>query len=446
MASPSDQATVAFRTLGCRLNQAETDQMAEDLIDLGFEVVPESSNPDVVVINTCTVTQEATRTSRRISRNAVRDHADALVVVAGCYAVAEPAEASGIEGVGVVASNEDKEKIAGIVAERLGIQSGPRNLLQIRKRMPPARTRLNLKAQTGCDEFCTFCIIPHTRGALRSYPLADLLASARRKVSEGARELVLTGVHLGKYGWDTGNPEAALIALLEGLLEIDGLMRIRLSSILSRHVTQRLIDLMASDERLCRFLHIPLQSGDDAVLERMNRPYRMDEYLEVIGQVKTQIPEIGITTDVIVGFPGETAEQFERTLQVVEHVRFLKLHVFRYSARPGTPSATYPDQVPEPEKRSRSKELIALGNSLRLEFHQSQVGRQVEVFVEEAFDSGEVAGHTDNFVRVRFPAPRELSERLALASVESASVDSVAGTLVRPVAFEDAHPRGSYPA
>lgn len=442
MASPRDSGTVAFRTLGCRLNQAETDQMAEDLMQLGFEVVPESSDPDVVVINTCTVTQEATRTSRRMSRNAIRDHPDALVVVAGCYAVAEPQEAASIEGVGLIASNEDKERLAQIIGERLGVDTAPQNLLQIRPRPLHGRTRTNLKVQTGCDEFCTFCIIPHTRGSLRSYPLENLLDGARRKVEDGARELVLTGVHLGKYGWDTGDPDDALIALLEGLLEIAGLVRIRLSSILSRHVSPRLVGLMAAEPRLCRFLHIPLQSGDDSVLERMNRPYRIGEYLEVVDLVKSEIPEIGLTTDVIVGFPGETNEQFQRTLEVVDHVRYLKLHVFRYSARPGTPSASFPDQVDEPEKRRRSKELISLGNSLREEFHATQVGREVEVFVEETFDSGDVAGHTDNFVRVRFPAPPALAERLALVSVESASVESVTGRLVRPVAFADAHPRG----
>lgn len=478
--------TVAFRTLGCRLNQAETDLIAEDLLALGFDVVGEGDEPDVVVVNTCTVTHEATRGSRHEARAAVQRSPEALVVVAGCYAVAEPEEAAGIEGVGMVAGNDEKDRLAGLIASRLGLGFSPpdsfqgpawasgagsaagvtvggmRGLMQIGPRpawaptgpgrqsplrgFPGAdRTRVNLKVQTGCDEHCTFCIIPATRGPLRSLPLDELLERARRKAAEGTRELVLTGVHLGKYGWDAGRPDEALVRLLEGMLEIDGLARIRLSSILCRHLTPAVVRLFATEERLCRFFHVPLQAGADRVLERMHRPYRIAEYLEAVEQVKQEVPGAGIATDAIVGFPGETAEEFDQTVEVVERVGFLKVHAFRYSPRAGTPSASWPDQVPEQEKKRRSRELIAAANRTREAYHCRQVGLCREVLVESRSANGELHGNTDDFVRVSFEtstAADELVGRLVLVRVEEARLSGVRGTFERAVEWGEGKPRG----
>jgi threonylcarbamoyladenosine tRNA methylthiotransferase MtaB len=454
---------VAFRTLGCRLNQAETDLMAEDLLALGFRVVAEGEDPDVVVINSCTVTHEATRGSRHEARAAAQRSPGALVVVAGCYAVAEPEEASGIEGVGLVAGNDEKDHLADLIAERLGVARRP-GLLQIGHRpgwapgptprpgealrgFPGAdRTRVNLKVQTGCDEFCTFCIIPHTRGPLRSLPLDGLLERARQKAAEGTRELVLTGVHLGKYGWDIGRPDVALVRLLEGMLAIDGLARIRLSSILCQHLTPAVVGLFAAERRLCRFFHVPLQAGDDRTLERMNRPYRIGEYLEAIDRVQAEVPGAGIATDAIVGFPGETAQEFDRTVEIVERVGYLKVHAFRYSARAGTPSATWPGQVSEPEKKRRSKELIAAANRTRRHCHDRQVGRLREVLVESRSDGGDLSGNTDDFVRVSFPAPAPQAGAgvvgsLALVRVAEADQSGVRGSFERAVPWEEADPR-----
>jgi threonylcarbamoyladenosine tRNA methylthiotransferase MtaB len=493
--------TVAFRTLGCRLNQAETDLMAEDLLALGFQVVAEGEDPDVVVVNTCTVTHEATRGSRHEARAAAQRSPGALVVVAGCYAVAEPEEAAAVEGVGMVAGNDEKDRIAGLIAARLGLDrpatvpSPVRGLMQIGSRPawapaeaapdgpslpgfpgaapaphgpplpgfrdvrgavpaphgPPLRgfpgadrTRVNLKVQTGCDEHCTFCIIPATRGPLRSLPMGDLLERARRKAGEGTRELVLTGVHLGKYGWDVGRPDEALVRLLEGLLEIDGLARIRLSSILCRHLTPAVVGLFASEPRLCRFFHVPLQAGADRVLERMHRPYRVAEYLDAVERVKQDVPGAGIATDVIVGFPGETPEEFEQTLEVVERVGFLKVHAFRYSPRAGTPSASWPEQVSEQEKKRRSRELIAAANRTREAYHRRQVGLLREVLVESRSDRGLLNGTTDDFVRVSFEAPpvaEALIGNLALVRVEEATPSGVRGRFETAVGWEEANPR-----
>jgi threonylcarbamoyladenosine tRNA methylthiotransferase MtaB len=413
---------VAFTTLGCRLNQAESDHMAEELRALGY-VSEGADRPDVVVINTCTVTREATKASRGAIRRAVRAHPNAKVVVIGCYAVSNPEEIEAIEGVDAILSNEDKEAFV----EALGARTATRPLLQIRApgesnalSTGPVRVRANLKVQTGCDEWCSFCIIPTTRGPLRSYSEDDLVAEAQARARAGARELVLTGVHLGKYSYDRQGSEHELVRLLERLLSIDGLLRIRLSSILSRHLTDELISLIADEPRLCRHLHVPLQSGDDSILKAMNRPYDVAEYISSVEKVKSAAPGVALATDVIVGFPGESEEAFENTMTVVGRIGFSKLHVFRYSARPGTPAAGMAEE-PAPEvKRDRSRRLISLGNEIRQRFLNDHLRRDLQVLVEDARVVEEArvcSGQTDDYVRVWFEGNRHLGEVVRVRGV-----------------------------
>jgi threonylcarbamoyladenosine tRNA methylthiotransferase MtaB len=396
---------VTFSTLGCRLNQAESDLMAEDLATYGVELAGSDESPDVVVVNTCTVTREATKASRMAIRRAIRSHPDARVVVIGCYAVSDPEEVEAIEGVDAVLSNNDKEHFA----EVLGTKPGLAPLLQIgmrpRERALPHRARANLKVQTGCDEWCTFCIIPTTRGPLRSLDEDGLVAEARARAAAGARELVLTGVHLGKYGYDRGGDERDLIRLLRRLLDIDGVWRLRLSSILSRHLTDELISFIADEPRICRHLHVPLQSGDDGVLSAMHRPYDIDEYLSSVSRAKVALPGLALATDIIVGFPGETDVAFAATMDVVRHVHFSKLHVFRYSARPGTAAAEMAGEVSPGVKKERSKRLIDLGNEIRGRFLGEHLNRPLEVLVEderEVDGTSVCSGQTDDYVRVWF--------------------------------------------
>ncbi|MGH2693634.1 MAG: tRNA (N(6)-L-threonylcarbamoyladenosine(37)-C(2))-methylthiotransferase MtaB [Actinomycetota bacterium] len=422
--------TVAFTTLGCRLNQAESDLMAEDLASHGVAPVASGEDPDIVVVNTCTVTREATKASRSAIRRAARSHPGARVVVIGCYAVSDPDEVASIEGVHVVLNNEDKESFA--TALRARAPTAP--LLQIggiRKSELdlPYRVRANLKVQTGCDEWCTFCIIPMTRGPLRSLDQDDLVAEARAGVAAGARELVLTGVHLGKYSYDRGGDEGDLIRLLQRLLDIESVWRIRLSSILSRHLTPELISFMASEPRVCRHLHVPLQSGDDGVLGAMHRPYAIDEYVAAVEHARDALAGLALATDIIVGFPGETEEAFEATMDVVHRLRFSKLHVFRYSARPGTAAADMDAVVPTEVKKDRSKRLIALGNEIRAEFLREHLFRPLEVLVEDERQVDGVrvcSGQTDDYVRVWFEASDLLG---SLVEVEGQEVraDGVRG-------------------
>ncbi|MDQ3752456.1 MAG: tRNA (N(6)-L-threonylcarbamoyladenosine(37)-C(2))-methylthiotransferase MtaB [Actinomycetota bacterium] len=403
--SSSGAPTVAFTTLGCRLNQAESDSMAEQMAAAGVGL-SDTGDPDVVIVNTCTVTREATKASRSALRRAARAHPGAKVVAIGCYAVSDPEEVACIEGVDVVLGNDAKER----VAAALGVTERRSPLLQIappgrRSAVQAVRVRANLKAQTGCDEWCTFCIIPKTRGPLRSFDADGLVDEARRRVEAGARELVLTGVHLGKYGYDVGDDESSLIQLWRRLLEIDGVERLRLSSILSRHLTEEVSGFIASEPKMCRYLHVPLQSGSDAVLERMHRPYRIGDYLASLERVKLVLPDVALATDIIVGFPGETEEDFSATMEVVRRLAFSKLHVFRYSPRPDTAAADLDDEVHPDVKKERSKRLIGLGNQIRSAWLAEHLGRRLEVLVEDERDVDGArlcSGQTGDHVRVFF--------------------------------------------
>jgi threonylcarbamoyladenosine tRNA methylthiotransferase MtaB len=416
---------VAFKTLGCRLNQAESEKALEALGARGFDLAHAGEQPDVVVINTCTVTRESTASSRRLIRKTAEQHPGATVVVTGCYAVSDRAEVEAIPGVDLVVTNDDKDRMADLVA---GVPAVRRLPLMVREApRERLRTRVAIKAQTGCDEWCTFCIIPRTRGPLRSYPAEQLVADVRRQVDRGAREVVLTGVHLGKYGDDLGERDG-LARLVDRLTAIDGLLRLRLSSVLPVQVTPALLARVRDDPKVCRHLHVPLQAGDDEVLERMHRPYRIDEFLERVEGAKAAIPGLGLSTDVIVGFPGETREQFAATLAVTERVGFSKLHVFRYSQRPGTPAAEMAGQVPDPERKARARELIALGAELRRRFHEAHVGERLGVLVEGAGD-GLAEGTSDNYIKVRFPGGPELTDRLLVVRGGRADAEGMEGEL-----------------
>lgn len=428
---------VAFTTLGCRLNQAESDAMSEDLAGRGVVGVDGDEPPDVVVVNTCTVTREATKASRSAIRRAVRRYPQAKVVVIGCYAVSDRAEVEAIDGVDVVLGNDEKESFA----ESLQARDATRPLLQVGFRgsgsspapdSGPVRVRANLKAQTGCDEWCSFCIIPTTRGPLRSLDEDGLIAEARRRIAAGARELVLTGVHLGKYDYDRGGDEGSLVRLLDRLLALDGVERLRLSSILSRHLTPDVISYLANQPRICRYLHVPLQSGDEGILKAMHRPYGIDEYIASVERAKAALPGLALATDIIVGFPGEDEDAFENTMDVVRRIGFSKLHVFRFSARPGTAAAEMEDEVSPDVKKNRSKRLIALGNEIRRKFLEAHLGRPLEVLVEDERRVDGVAvcsGQTDDYVRVWFEG-EGLLRKMVEVEGEDIRADGLRGRLV----------------
>lgn len=436
---------VRLHTIGCRLNQAESDETVRALRDAGVEVLDGHgpvSPADVVVVNTCTVTADASKSSRKLVRRAAET--GARVVVTGCYAVAAPEVCAELPGVVAVVANKDKDDLAGVVAGIGGIEAAPRMLpLPLSGPGPgpgPGSTlRQAFKVQTGCDEACTFCIIPATRGGLSSRSADAVVAGLQAQVAAGAAEVALTGVHLGRYGVDVeGSP--ALGPLLRRILaEVGDLRWLRLSSIECGSVDDDLLDAM-SDPRVCPHLHIPLQSGSDATLAAMGRPYTTQRYRDTVARVRSALgPDCGVTTDVLTGFPGETDAHFDATVAFVEELAFTKLHVFRYSPRPGTPAAARGDQVPEDLKKARSARLRDAGERLVARFGAAFQGRELEVMIERAgtgYDGDAAGGHVRptltgtaaNYLKVTTAGPAGLVGRVVPVLVESATPAGVSGT------------------
>jgi len=431
-------------TLGCRLNQAESDETLRALQARGLVAADSDGDADVVVVNTCTVTQDASKSSRKLVRRAAET--GARVVVTGCYAVADPATAASLPGVAAVVANKDKDDMAAVVAALPGIVTEPvggrsrRTIpLQLRASLAAPQVRVSQKVQTGCDEACTFCIIPETRGGLASRDADAVVDGIRAQVAGGAAEVALTGVHLGKFGAERGE-SGALPALVRRILdEVPELAWLRLSSVECGTVDDELLDLMASSPRICGHLHIPLQAGCDRTLVEMGRPYDLATYRGTIDRVRRALgPCCGVTTDVLVGFPGETEDDFARTLEFVEHTAFTKLHVFRYSSRPGTPAAARCDQVPESVKKDRSARLRQVGDRLAAAFNAGLVGSTVEAMVEQAGPTSDPGGgHTRptltataaNYVKVTTAGSAGLIGRVVEVEVATASAAGVAGEL-----------------
>lgn len=429
--------TVAFATLGCKVNQYETEALAEQFVRRGYEVVPFGEPADVYVVNTCTVTHIGDKKSRQLIRRARRANPKAFIVATGCYAQVAPEEVEAV-GVDLVVGTRGREHLAELVDERLGKRDGPRRAVQefdaacAFEELPISRTagraRAYIKVQEGCRDFCTYCIVPYARGPLRSRPAERVLEEAARLTANGYVEIVLTGTHLGAWGRDL--PGAPYLAeLVARVAEVPGLLRLRLSSIEPLEITPALIDLMASSAVICPHLHIPLQSGDDEILRRMGRRYTTREYALLVEHARSRIRDLAVTTDVMVGFPGETEEQFARSLAFVRRTAFSGLHVFKYSPRRGTPAATFSGQVPAKVKEKRSDVMLALDAELRREFASRYAGRTVEVLVEECVD-GRAEGLTGNYLRVSFPAEKDQGERSLIGRlVPVRGVRAIAGGL-----------------
>ncbi|MGE5554415.1 MAG: tRNA (N(6)-L-threonylcarbamoyladenosine(37)-C(2))-methylthiotransferase MtaB [Betaproteobacteria bacterium] len=453
---------VAFHTLGCKVNQSDTEAVAALFRKAGYEVVDFSSPADVYVVNTCTVTSLGDKKSRQALRRAKRQNPDAVVVAMGCYAQTAPGEVAVIPGVDLVVGTAGRRELVRLVEEarRLnaaGAGPSPRGAAKPGARVAVAaydsgaefeelaggavadRTRATVKIQEGCRQFCSYCKVPYARGPERSRAPEAVLKEVERLVGEGFQEVVLTGIHLGSYGRDLEGERPWDLARLAGeIARVPGLARLRLSSLEPTDVTDELIALVRENPVLCRHFHLPLQSGDDELLRRMNRRYTTAEYARVIDRVRDAVPEAGVTTDLIAGFPGETEGHFQRTLAFVREMAFSHLHVFPYSRRSGTPAAAFPDQVPDVVKHDRVRRLIAVGRELSLAFHRRMVGREAEVLFEgevgapgrpEGADGPWWSGLTDTYVRVLTPSPAPLAGRFGRVWVERAAEEEIYGRL-----------------
>ncbi|RHW41011.1 tRNA (N(6)-L-threonylcarbamoyladenosine(37)-C(2))-methylthiotransferase MtaB [Neobacillus notoginsengisoli] len=432
--------TVAFHTLGCKVNHYETEAIWQLFKQEGYERVEFESTSDVYIINTCTVTNTGDKKSRQVIRRAIRKNPDAVICVTGCYAQTSPAEILAIPGVDIVVGTQDRVKMLEYIEqykhERQPI-NGVRNIMKNRvyeELDVPAftdRTRASLKIQEGCNNFCTFCIIPWARGLMRSRDPKEVIRQAQQLVDAGYKEIVLTGIHTGGYGEDMKDYNlASLLSDLEA--QVKGLKRLRISSIEASQITDEVIQVINDSNLVVRHLHIPLQSGSDTVLKRMRRKYTMEFFGERIERLKEALPGLAVTSDVIVGFPGETDEEFMETYNFIKEHKFSELHVFPYSKRTGTPAARMEDQVDEEVKNERVHKLIALSDQLAKEYASQSEGEVLEVIPEEEFNNeGMYVGYTDNYLKVVFPATEDMVGKLVKVKIAKAGYPYNEGQFVK---------------
>ncbi|MCY7956879.1 tRNA (N(6)-L-threonylcarbamoyladenosine(37)-C(2))-methylthiotransferase MtaB [Bacillus licheniformis] len=441
-------ATVAFHTLGCKVNHYETEAIWQLFKEAGYERKEFESSADVYVINTCTVTNTGDKKSRQVIRRAIRQNPDAVICVTGCYAQTSPAEIMAIPGVDIVVGTQDREKMLGYIKqyqeERQPI-NGVSNIMKARvfeELDVPAftdRTRASLKIQEGCNNFCTFCIIPWARGLLRSRDPEEVIRQAQQLVDAGYKEIVLTGIHTGGYGEDMKDYNFAQL-LKELDSRVKGLKRIRISSIEASQITDEVIEVLDRSDKIVRHLHIPLQSGSNSVLKRMRRKYTMEFFADRLTKLKKALPGLAVTSDVIVGFPGETEEEFMETYNFIKEHKFSELHVFPYSKRTGTPAARMDGQVDENVKNERVHKLIALSDQLAKEYASDYEGDVLEIIPEEPFtETGEdnlLVGYTDNYMKVVFEGSEDLIGQLVKVKILKAGYPYNKGQFVR-VAEDD---------
>lgn len=397
----------AFYTLGCKVNFCETESLQTLFEKSGYSVIDFEKEADVYVINTCTVTGLSDHKSRKMIRRARKLNPNAVIVATGCYAQGSPEELKQMEQIDLIIGTSGRDRLPQAVE---ALQQGcPADLVQPYAEkiafeiLPPVvrrgRTRGFLKIQEGCNQRCTYCIVPRVRGPLRSLPPKEALERARALIRSGCREIVLTGIHLGLYGVDL--EEVTLASLLREMEQLPGLLRLRLSSLEPGDITGELVEQIVGSEKICPHLHIPLQSGDGEILRRMNRAYNPQEYLYLVKWLQQVIPGLAVSADVIVGFPGETEAHHRRSMSLVRKAGFSRLHVFKYSPRPGTPAAGYPLQVPQAEKERRSREMISLGQEAAAAFIDRYIHTEREILVEKVVPGAYGEGFTPHYLRTR---------------------------------------------
>jgi threonylcarbamoyladenosine tRNA methylthiotransferase MtaB len=415
----------AFYTLGCKVNQYETEAMSELFADAGYGIVDFDEKADVYIINTCSVTNMGDRKSRQIIRRARKNNSDAIIAVTGCYAQTSPDEVLSINGVNIVIGTKDRKNIVELV-EGLNRSSSINHVsdimtshefeeLQIKKYSN--RTRAFIKIQEGCNQFCSYCIIPYARGPVRSRPMEEVISEIKKLSANGFKEIILVGIHVASYGLDLEN--TSLTRLINEVDAIDGVERIRLSSIEPMTLNQQFIDSIKSSNKLCHHFHISLQSGCDATLKRMNRKYTTEQFKGIVDGLRAAFDDVAITTDIMVGFPAETDEEFNRTVEFVRDISFADAHVFQYSQRKGTPAAKRPDQISPDIKDKRSKIIIAETHKTRDKFLDRFIGKTMRVLFEQPAKDGLFEGKTDNYITVHAPSSENLNDQFRTVLLES---------------------------
>ncbi len=435
----AERKIAGFHTLGCKVNQSETEAMTALFLNRGYQLGEFEEYCDVYVINTCTVTHAGDRKSRQMIRRAKQINPQAVVVVTGCYAQTSPEAVAAIEDVDIILGTnmrhrivDEVEAFTGSRVQLVDEKDTLTDFEEISMDRVIQKARAYLKVQEGCEQFCTYCIIPYARGPLRSRSMENTLQEAKKLEQAGFKEIILTGIHLGAYGKpseaerEAGAVQQATLAdLCEMLLNETSFERIRLSSIEPTEVDDHLLRLFAENRRMCRHLHLPLQAGDDGVLEAMHRPYNTEQYRQEMARIRAAVPDIALSTDLMVGFPGETDEQFENSLRFCDEIAFSSMHLFKYSPRQGTPAAGYPNQVPNEVKDARSKRMQEVAERNMLRYMEAHLGQTVEVLVEEQRSDGIWLGHTDTYLHVAVDGP---CRKNAMVQVR---LDKIDGKLIK---------------
>lgn len=403
---------VAFHTLGCKVNQHDSAIMAALFQDAGYEVVDFNDLADVYVVNTCTVTHLSDRKSRQMIRHAARENPAATIVVCGCYAQTAKAELEALDEVDLIIGTNERHKVVEAVETfrqdhvKMAYMADDEELFYYED-LPHERvsgmTRAYVKIQEGCDQFCAYCAIPYARGPLRSRSEQDTIDEINMLVERGYKEVILTGIHIGAYGRGVKDETCDLTGLCRRILDETAIERLRIGSLEGIEVTDALIEMIASDERMAKHLHLPLQSGCDGTLSAMRRPYDTEQFREMMRRIRGKVPNIAITTDLMVGFPGETEEDFKESLVFCNDIAFSAMHIFKYSMRSGTPAAAMPDQIDPQIKERRAKQMADVAQKNKLDYERRFVGQTLRILVEEQTKDGLWTGHSSNYLLVTFP-------------------------------------------
>lgn len=436
---------VRFVTLGCKVNQYETNAMAQKFLEKGYQIIeeitPENEDikPDICIINTCTVTNMSDRKSRQMLRRMKEKNPSTIVVAVGCYAQVAKKELAKIPEIDLVLGNNEKVEIVKHVEEYINnhINNVELDDVMYSKEFSDfgdvtytEKTRAVIKIQDGCDRFCSYCIIPYARGRVRSRKPESIISEITQIASKGIKEVVITGIHIASYGKDFAMSKDnkltnyRLIDLLEEINEIQGIQRIRLGSIEPLLITVEFVERLKKLEKICHHFHLSLQSGCDETLKRMNRRYTTEQFKEIVRLLRNAYSDVNLTTDIIVGFPGETDEEFNKTYQFLKEIKFYKMHIFKYSPRKGTKAAVMPNQINGYIKEERSKKLIELSDRNEIEYNKSYIGKNVEVLFEEEKD-GMYKGHTQNYIMVYCQSKEKLDNKIIDVVCEKAEKEHI---------------------
>lgn len=429
---------VAFYTLGCKVNQYETEAMLELFEKEGYEKAETEDYADVYVINTCTVTHMSDRKSRQYIRRMKKKNPDAIIAVVGCYSQVSPEEILSIDEVNLVMGTNDRKKI---VEEVKKIDASRKvstvdDIMKVKAfeeieiNKTNGKTRAFMKIQDGCDRYCSYCIIPYARGRVRSRDLESIVKEVENLASNGYKEVVLTGIHVASYGKDIKDSDIKLLDVIKQINDIEGIERIRLSSVEPILFTDEFVEAVSTMDKVCPHYHLSLQSGCDETLKRMKRRYTTEEYKAIVDRLRAAIPNVSITTDVIVGFPGETNEEFDKTYEFLKDIELTHMHVFRYSPRKGTPAATMENQVDPSTKHDRSEKLLQLNEENFNKFGQKMLDKEFNVLFEQKVGDNKYEGLTENYVKVMVESDNDISEQILKVKIKDVKNEFLEGILV----------------